>query len=378
MNTPVAEKSAIPSDTTHHKGLQNPSDRNEPASKVPVISGHIWRRGRYSIVFHRRNLAITGSLIALILLLSGIALTQGRMSFTLPQVAETLLGLGDQGFRERIIIDIRLPRTLTALFAGAALGISGAIFQSVSRNALGSPDVIGFTTGAATGAIAQIVLFNGGTAEVALAAVTGGVLTAILVWVLSVKGGVVGGYRLILTGIGTGSILSALNGLMLVKGNLDNAIMANLWLAGSLHARTWEHALPVMLGVMLLLPLALISARQLSLTEMGDDMARQLGVHTERVRLSMIFCAVILAALATGAAGPIAFIALAAPQLVMRLSGAGTLPVFSAALMGGCLLLLADVITQLLPLQLTLPIGRMTGIVGGLYLIWLLTRSRNI
>lgn len=337
----------------------------------------VWRRGHLSFLVRCRPLAVCTALVLLALALAAVALMTGRTALPLSQVVHALLGLGDGGSVERVVLDIRLPRVLTALFVGAALGVSGAIFQSVSRNALGSPDVIGFTTGAATGALAQIVLFGGGSLAVMLAATGGGILTAALVYLLSRRAGVVGSHRLVLVGIGVGAILAALNGLLLVKGDLDNATMANLWLAGSLNARHWGHALPVMLGSVLLVPLAALSARRLSLIEMGDDLARQLGVGVESTRLAMVFCAVVLAALATGAAGPIAFIALAAPPLAARLARSPSLPVASTAALGACLLLLADLVAQSLPLHATLPIGRMTGIVGGIYLIWLLARPRQ-
>ncbi len=316
-------------------------------------------------------------LLLLAMMLACGGLLVGRMPLESGQVVEALLGRGEGGIVERIVLDIRLPRALTALFAGAALGISGAVFQSVSRNALGSPDVIGFTVGAATGAIAQIVLFNAGAVPVALAAVVGGSSTAVLVYLLSLRDGVTGGYRLVLVGVGVGAILDALNGLLLVKGDLDTALMANLWRAGSLEARTWDHAVPVMVGTLLLLPLVLAMARRLELIEMGDDLARQLGIGVERIRLLAIACGVVLAALATGAAGPIAFVALAAPQLAVRLCGGGRLPVLASAGMAACLLLFADLLAQWLPWRVNLPIGRMTGIVGGLYLMWLLTRTRR-
>lgn len=126
-----------------------------------------------------------------------------------------------------------------------------------------------------------------------------------------------------MTGIGVGAVLTALNGLLLVKGNIDDALTANLWLSGSLHARNWTHALPVMIGVLVLLPLMKWLARPLMMIGMGDEMAKQLGIRIERVRLVMMLFAVILAALATGAAGPVAFIALAAPQLAARLRRSG-------------------------------------------------------
>ena len=153
--------------------------------------------------------------------------------------------------------------------------------------------------------------------------------------------------------------------------------MANLWLAGSLHARTWTHVYPVMIGVVVLLPVMMMLKRALTMIEMGDDIATQLGIRVERVRLAMIFFAVVLAAFATGAAGPIAFVALAAPQLVSRLRRSRSLSLCSSALMGALLILTADILVQWLPFQASVPIGRMTGIVGGLYLMWLLTRSKQ-
>lgn len=343
----------------------------------PMGTGYVWRIGQFSLPYQPLHIVVAFVLLALVCVISTYSMTLGKFSISLSQVVDAVLGIGEGGVKDRVILNIRLPKVLTAVFVGAALGISGAVFQSVSRNALGSPDVIGFTTGAATGAITQIVLFEQGPLAVALAAIVGGVLTAVIVYLLAIKSGVVGGYRLILTGIGIGSILSALNGLMLVKGNLDSAIMANFWLAGSLHARTWTHVYPVLIGVVFLLPIMMVLKRALSMIEMGDDIATQLGIRVERIRLSMIFFAVMLAAFATGAAGPIAFIALAAPQLVSRLRQSRTLSLFSSGLMGAVLVLTANVLIQWLPFQASVPIGRMTGIVGGIYLIWLLTRSKQ-
>lgn len=334
----------------------------------------LWRSRHASFAVDLRLVAVTLALAGLTLLASLYAITLGRISIPFAEVLATLAGHGDGGMRQQIVLNLRLPRVFVAIFVGAALGVSGGVFQSISRNALGSPDVIGFTTGAATGALAQLVLFGGGPLAVALSAVLGGMLTAGLVYLLSFKHGATGGYRLVLTGIGTGATLSAVNGLMLVRGDLDNAVAANLWLAGSLDTRNWTHVIPVMAGCVLLIPLIGLAVKRLGLIEMGDDIARQLGVNVERTRFCMIACAVLLAGLATGAAGPVAFVALAAPQLAMRLTGAKGVPVMSAAAMGAFLLVLADLLIQLAAFNLILPIGRMTGLVGGLYLLWLLTR----
>lgn len=343
----------------------------------PFATGVVVRNAAMSLVVRPRVIVVTLVICALALFCAAYAITVGRVTIPLGEVFATLVGSGEGGVNSQIIFNVRLPRVLTAIFVGAALGVSGAVFQSVSRNALGSPDVIGFTTGAATGALLQIIVLGGDGFAVAASAVCGGLLTAGAVYLLSVRNGATGGYRLILVGIGVGAVLLALNNLMLVRGDLDSAIVANLWLAGSLNARTWAHVVPVMVGTIAIVPLVGLSARSLSMIEMGDDIARQLGIGVERTRIWMMFCAVALAGLATGAAGPIAFVALAAPQLVLRLTGAKSVPVLSAASMGALLLVLADLATQLSPLNLVLPIGRMTGLVGGLYLIWLLTRTRT-
>ncbi len=343
----------------------------------PNGGNRVWRWRKFSLLVQLRAMLTTISLFSLIVIISVVLLTQGKTPIPLSQLVTALFMPDQAGFIAEIIWNIRLPRVLTAVFAGAALGISGAIFQSISRNPLGSPDVIGFTTGAASGAIAWLVFIGPNITGVLIATLAGGLLTALAVYWLTLRQGQIDSYRLVLIGIGVGSTLSALNGLMLVKGNLDNAMLANLWLAGSLNARNWAHALPVMMGILLLSPFIVAFARSLSMTEMGDDLAKQLGVSVESSRKFMTLLGVLLAALATGAVGPIAFIALAAPQLAKRLGRQHQVSVVGSAAMGACLLLCADLVTQQLPGQLVLPIGRMTAIIGGLYLLWLLTRPRR-
>jgi len=337
----------------------------------------VWRSRHASFIIEKRAVTVTIAFTTVTVAAAILAVTLGRVHIPYAEVIATLLGHGEGGMRQQIILNLRLPRVLVAIFAGASLGVSGAIFQSVSRNALGSPDIIGFTTGAATGALLQIVIFGGGPLAVAFSAMLGGLLTATMVYLLSIRHGATNGYRLVLTGIGAGATLNALNSLMLVKGDLDNAIAANLWLSGSLDARNWDHAVPLMGAACLLIPLAGLAARRLTMIEMGDDLARQLGINFERTRFCMIACAVLLAAIATAAAGPIAFLALAAPQLASRLAASRGVPMFSAATIGAFLLVMTDLATQFLATDLVLPIGRTTGLFGGLYLMWLLTRSKR-
>lgn len=337
----------------------------------------ICQLGTWSWIFSPKDIIIAFILFLLMISLAFFALTTGKFPIEFSTLIDIVVGQSEGGIKEKIVMDIRLPRLLTAMGVGAALGISGAIFQSISRNVLGSPDVIGFTTGAATGALLQIIIFNGTVVDIAISTLIGGMATALIVYLLSLKNGVMSGYTMILIGIGVGAILHAFNGLLLVKGNIDNAIIANLWLAGSLNARTWQHVYPTFIGLLILVPLIIFYAKSLTLMEMGDDMAQQLGVHVGRVRWVMIFSAVLLASLATASAGPIAFVALAAPQLVIRLSHSGKLPIVGSALMGALLLLSADVLSQSLPINITMPVGLMTGVIGGLYLLWLLTRKQR-
>ncbi|WP_432460205.1 FecCD family ABC transporter permease [Agarivorans sp. QJM3NY_25] len=336
------------------------------------------RYRRYAITLNLQACLLAAVMVMLLVLLSGYALTVGKLPISLSEALEILWSIQQQeaGFKQHILLDIRLPRILTALLSGAALGISGAIFQSISRNPLGSPDIIGFTSGAASGALMQIILLGGGALQISISAIVGGIVTALLVLLLSYKAGRIERNKLILNGIGLGAIFTALNGLLLVIGNLDNAVTANFWLAGSLHARTWNHVLPLAVGLVISLSVIQLVFKPLLYSDLGDERAKSLGIEVEKVRLVMTLLAVVLAALATGATGPIAFIALAAPQLVNRLKNNAQLSLFNSGLMGALLLLFADLLTQVIPVSLNLPIGRVTGIVGGMYLLCLLSRMR--
>ncbi|WP_255218086.1 FecCD family ABC transporter permease [Microbacterium resistens] len=337
----------------------------------------VLRMGRLALLVRPRTIAVTVVLTVVALIAGAVAMTVGSLPVPLHAVPGAVLGIADDPTAIRAVQGVRLPRVLSAIGAGAALGVSGSVFQSLARNALGSPDVIGFTTGAATGALVQIVLFGAQPTQVALGTILGGLVTAGTVLLLARRGGGIAGRQLILVGIGVGAIASAVNGLLLVRGTIDASSQANLWLSGSLDARQWSHALPVLAGVAIVIPLVLVLSRRAGLMELGDDIAQQLGVRVERTRLLLVACAVALAALATAAVGPIAFVALAAPQLVRRLLRADAPPIVGAAAMGAALLVVADLVTQLLPVTFAVPVGRMTGVVGGLYLLWLLLPSRG-
>ena len=322
---------------------------------------------------------LIGTLMLVALLAIGLVhIGTGSTQISASDIIESLIGDSPNEQTARIVQTVRLPRFVTAVAVGAALGAAGAVFQSISRNPLGSPDIIGFTTGAATGGIVEVVVIGGGSRETALAAVGAGLATAVTVYLLARRKGRSTGYQLVLVGIGVSSFLTAVNSLLLVYGDTEQTAMASMWLSGSLNSRTWEQALLVVIGVVAFIPVLCGIARRLNVLEMGDDQAMQAGIHPERVRIVSMLCAVALTSTAVAATGPIAFVALAAPQVLRRLTRSGRVQILSSALTGSTMLLAADLASMRLPVEVDVPVGLATALVGGVYLLWLIARSRSI
>ena len=333
-------------------------------------------RGGRSVSFHPRALIAGVGCVLLGLLGAVFAIGSGEYPMAFGDVLRALAGYGapEDAF---IVNELRLPRAVTALLVGAALGLGGAVFQAVVRNPLGSPDVLGFTHGASTGALLAIVVGAGSGTAVAGGAVLGGVGTGVLIYVLAWRQGV-HGYRLVLIGIGVMAILVGINGYLLTRANITEAARATLWMTGSLDGRGWSDVLPLLCAMVVLVPLVLLGcARALRMMEMGDDAASALGIRVERVRLTLLASAVLLVALAAAAAGPVAFVALTAPQLARRLTKAPGPNLLPAFCMGAALLTAADLLAQRLFAESQLPVGVVTGVLGGGYLVWLLATERR-
>ncbi|GAA2839873.1 FecCD family ABC transporter permease [Crossiella cryophila] len=343
--------------------------------RTTPIRGRVLRihRGWLSLRLAPRTLLMC-LLLALAAASAGVfGMTTGDFPLTPGEVVNALLGLGD-GPTEFIVVTLRLPRVVAGLLVGAALAVSGAVLQSLTRNPLGSPDFMGFTTGSATGAILVIVWFQGSMAAISLGALIGGGLTMVVAYLLAFSRGVQG-FRLVLVGIGLSSLLLSVNLYLITSSSLHLALAAEAWQTGTLNGRTWNHLLPLVAAMAVLLPIALYYGRRFSVLEMGDEMAATLGVRVERTRLALLGISVTLAALATAAAGPIAFVALAAPQLARRLTAAPGPNLFASALMGSALLLVSDLAVQRIFAPVQLPVGIVTGGIGGLYLVWLLVHE---
>ncbi|MFF2042859.1 FecCD family ABC transporter permease [Kitasatospora sp. NPDC058170] len=327
-------------------------------------------------VRYRPQALITGTACALAALaVSVAALGSGDFPLGPAEVVRALAGAGDPA-ADFIVNELRLPRVVTALLTGAALALSGAILQALVRNPLGSPDILGLTQGAASGAL-LVVAAGGGSLALAGGAVVGGAGAGLLIWVLAWRQGVPG-HRLVLVGIGLAAVLTGVNGYLLTRVKLMEAARALLWLTGSLDGRGWEDALPLLALLTVLVPVVLLLCGPgLRLLEMGDDAACALGVPIVRLRLALLAAAVLLASAAAAAAGPVSFVALTAPQLARRLTRAPGHNLVPSVVMGAALLVTADLAAQQAFGGRQLPVGVVTGVLGGGYLVWLLATQHR-
>ncbi|MGQ0615670.1 MAG: FecCD family ABC transporter permease [Acidimicrobiia bacterium] len=332
--------------------------------------------GGLALRFDRRVAAVNVALGVVVAATVAVSVSVGDFPIPLSDVVPALVGLGNPD-SDFIIHTLRLPRALTGALVGAAFGLSGALFQSLARNPLASPDVIGITGGASAAAVAVIVLAGAGGFVVSVAALAGGLVTAAAIYVLAYKRGVVG-YRLVLIGIGVAAVLQAVTSYLLTRSEIYEAQRAMVWLTGSLNGRSWDHVRPVALALAVLFPVTLALGRQLRLLELGDDTAKGLGARVEPARAALILAAVGLVAVATASAGPIAFAALVAPQIARRLVRSAGATLLPSALTGAALVLLADLVARRAFAPTELPVGVVTGIIGAPYLLWLLARANRI
>jgi iron-siderophore transport system permease protein len=332
---------------------------------VPAI-----RIGSFSVRLSHRYLAACAALTLVILVIGVGSLLFGEIQVGFPRLVATLQGDGTP-FEDFLIFDSRLPRVVSGVVVGAGLAMSGAIFQTVSRNPLGSPDVIGFEAGAASGGLIMLLVYGSGFAGASVGAVVGGSVVAALVYLLAFRGGL-DSMRLVLIGIGIGSMLLSLNSLLIVRADVYDAQSASSWLVGNLAGASWGSLgwLSVVVGIGAVSGLALSSA--LALGELSDESATGLGQRVSLVRLAAVGIGVLLSSVAVAAAGPIAFVALSAPQIGRRLTRASGPNLLPAALTGSVVLVGADLAARELFQPRQLPVGVVTGVVGGLFLAWLL------
>ncbi|WP_417309937.1 FecCD family ABC transporter permease [Devosia sp.] len=345
---------------------------------APAIAGASPVGKVRSTLRHRYRLTVAG-LLVLLAGLATIALTVGDYPLPAADVLAALLspitGSGDKA-AEFIVLGVRLPRLTAGLMAGAAFGLSGVIFQTVLRNPLASPDIVGISTGASAAAVFAIVILGWGGLAVSLAACGGALGIAIAIYALAWRDGVTP-YRLVLVGIGAAAMASSLISWLFTRARIFDVQKALSWLTGSLNGASFAEMAPLAGALLLLLPLALVLSRQLTALQLGDDTARGLGTRVELARLSLLGTAVLLAAFATAAVGPIAFVAFVSGPIARRILGPAGRPLLPSALVGASVTIGADQIAQHLLGRNQLPVGVVTGALGALFLIYLLAAANR-
>ena len=270
---------------------------------------------------------------------------------------------------------LRLPRAVLAVVAGICFGLGGITFQTMLRNPLASPDIIGISSGASAAAAFAIISLSLGGSQVSVFAIAVGLGVAVLIYVLSFRDGVAG-TRLILIGIGIAAMLDSVTAYLLSTAAAWDLQETMRWLTGSLNGANWGSTVPVLLALVVLGPVLLSQSRNLSTSQLGDDAAQALGVRVERMRILSIIAAVGLIAFATAAAGPIAFVAFLSGPIAARIVGPGTSLLIPSALVGALRVLVADFCGQY-AFGTRYPVGVVTGALGAPYLVYLIIRSNR-
>ncbi|EWC62180.1 ABC-type Fe3+-siderophore transport system, permease 2 component [Actinokineospora spheciospongiae] len=323
-------------------------------------------------VLRARPFWVAVVLAVLVFLCFCLGLTFGDYPVTAVDAMRALFWYGDPTTVD-IVYDLRLPRVLVGLLVGSAFGLAGAVFQTLARNALASPDVIGVAEGANTAAVAGIVFGFGASLGTSTTALLGALASATAIYLLAWRRGTTG-YRIVLVGIGVSALFTSLTSYLLQRADVFQAQRAVLWLTGSLNLREWKHVGPLAGAVLVLVPVVLLMSRWLSGLMLGDDTARGLGVPVQKARLALMLAGVGLVAFATAAAGPVAFVSLVSPQIGLRLARRPTPPLVVSALTGALVVLAGDLLAR----PFGLPVGVVTGAIGAPYLLWLLSRAKRL
>lgn len=327
-----------------------------------VAGARVRRRHRGTV------LAVLGILIVVVF---AVTLMVGKSFYGPAEVFRVILGETVPG-ASFTVGELRLPRATMAVLAGFAFGIAGVTFQTMLRNPLASPDIIGISSGASVAAVFGIIVLALDETAVSFLALGGALVTAAAIYLLSHRGGFAG-TRLILIGIGVAAMLDSAVTYILSRAAAWDLQTAMQWLTGSLNGATWAGVLPLALASAVLVPLVLSQGRGLGMLRLGDDSAAVLGVNVPRTRVLLMVSAVALLAFATAACGPIAFVAFMAGPIASRIIGPGASPLLSAGLVGALLVLTADLAGQF-AFDSRYPVGVITGALGAPYLVFLLIR----
>lgn len=320
----------------------------------------------------RRWLVVTGSLLAAALIAYALSLMLGQTFYSPAEVWGVIIGERVPG-ASFTVGELRLPRATAALLTGLCFGMGGVVFQTMLRNPLASPDVIGISSGASAAAVIGIVVLSLSETAVSFLATVAALGAAMLIYLLAYKRGG-SGARLILIGIGVAAIANSIVAYVISRAADWDLQVAMRWITGNLNDATWNRVLPLAIVMVVVVPLLLLRGRDLELMRLGDETASALGLRVERQRILLIVLAVCLLAFATAAAGPISFVAFLSGPIAVRILGPVGSPLLPAGLVGALLVLVADFCGQY-AFGTRLPVGVITGVLGAPYLVYLLIRS---
>ncbi len=322
-------------------------------------------------------------LIILMVVLCGIlvvllSLSRGSQNITIAQALMTLIN-PESSEHVFTIYHLRLPRTLIAMFAGAALAVAGLILQKVIRNPLASPDIIGVTSGASFSAVLFISTLAGSISVHWLpsAAIVGAFMASVLIYILAWQRGITP-LRFVLIGLGIAATLNALTTIIVVMSPNAVRLEAYIWLTGSVYGSSWQDV-SAMLPWMLILPVVLLFAAQIQALDLGDGSAEGIGVNVQRYRFILLALAAALSGCAVAFAGGVGFVGLIAPHIArFVLRGASfTSQMLVSAAIGSILLVAADLAGRTIFIPQDLPAGIFVSAIGAPFFIFLLYRNRG-
>lgn len=333
-------------------------------------------RGAVAFRISRSSALLTAAAGTAALAVATVSLTLGVFPIGVGDVL-TVLGGGGTLIERDIVLNDRLPRALTGLGVGAAFALSGALLQRIAANPLVSPDVIGINSGAAMGALVVLLILGGSGLQLVLGALLGALLAAVLILLIAYKRGL-HGFRLVLVGIGVAAMLSSATSYLLTRADINRAMSAAAWLTGSLANRGGLHVVIIVTALAVAVPVLIVGSRHLRLLELGDDLTRTLTGAGQGRKVVLLLVAVVLAALATAAAGPIGFVALVAPQITRRILAERQVGLAPSAAVGALLVVSADLAGRLAFAPTEMPVGVLTAVFGAPVLLYLLARAHRI
>lgn len=336
-----------------------------PAGTLPAVRRRLVRRAA----------VVCGALVLLLAVIVAVSLGTGAYSISADRIIPTLFGAGEtkDAF---VLFRLRLPRIVLGVLAGVAFGIAGALFQTLLRNPLASPDIIGISGGASAAAAFGILMLGVSGAMVSLLAFGGAVVVALAITLLASREGLAG-YRFVLVGVGFAFLAQSVIGYLLTRADEQEAAAALAWTVGGVAGARWDDIGVIVLALVPLLLLLAVLVPRIRMLQFGDDTAAGLGLRVTPARYGVLAVAVGLTAVATAYAGPIAFVAFVSAPIARRLIGGAHLAIIPAGLIGAIVVTFADFAASSLIPGVVVPAGIVTGIIGAPYLLWLLATSNR-